>query len=149
MCNLLYLLEVGPFPISNAQELLMSFSRLFSRKVYLSGASSDSDSYGSPSSEEELKRDQDNEGGGEGRPQRRPYHKPRPSDSQLARTQPSLFDSKRPAVLIGGLTLVAFCDPKKRRRRFRDRPRRRSAGGDSTKIPTSSSSRSSSSSDVS
>ena len=85
----------------------------FSRKVYLSGASSDSESYGSPSSEEE-----DRSGRGRNRTI------PKTAD-QLARTKPALFESKRPAVLIGGLTLVAFCDPKKRRRRFRDRPHRR------------------------
>ena len=85
----------------------------FSRKVYLSGASSDSESYGSPSSEEEDR-------GARGR--NRNFQK---TADQLARTKPALFDSKRPAVLIGGLTLVSFCDPKKRRRRFRDRPHRR------------------------
>ncbi|KAH9279005.1 CLK4-associating serine/arginine rich protein [Echinococcus granulosus] len=83
------------------------------RKVYLSGASSDSESYGSPSSEDEDR-------GGRSR-----NFSSGKTASQLARTKPALFESKRPAVLIGGLTLVAFCDPKKRRRRFRDRPRRR------------------------
>ncbi|KAM3183549.1 hypothetical protein ACTXT7_010111 [Hymenolepis weldensis] len=82
------------------------------RKIYLSGASSDSESYGSPSSEEEepiYRRRRSMREGGEG----------------LSCAKPSLYDSKRPAVLIGGLTLVSFCDPKKRRRRFRDRPGRR------------------------
>ncbi|VDN96869.1 unnamed protein product [Rodentolepis nana] len=82
------------------------------RKIYLSGASSDSASYGSPSSEEEepmYKRRRSMREGGEG----------------LSSAKPSLYDCKRPSVLIGGLTLVAFCDPKKRRRRFRDRPGRR------------------------
>ncbi|KAL5105250.1 CLK4-associating serine/arginine rich protein [Taenia crassiceps] len=83
------------------------------RKVYLSGASSDSESYGSPSSEDEDR-------GGRSR-----NFNSGKTATQLARTKPALFESKRPAVLIGGLTLVAFCDPKKRRRRSRDRPRRR------------------------
>ncbi|VDM24456.1 unnamed protein product [Hydatigera taeniaeformis] len=86
--------------------------RLNLRKVYLSGASSDSESYGSPSSEDEDR-------GGRSR-----NFTSGKTAAQLARTKPALFESKRPAVLIGGLTLVAFCDPKKRRRRFRDRPRR-------------------------
>lgn len=115
--------------------LEMSFCAVFllsSRKIYLSGASSDSESYGSPSSEEE--------------PDYRRRRSVRETGDELSRTQPSLYDSKRPAILIGGLTLAAFCDPQKRRRRFRDRPGRRQRISRSSKISRSSSSDASSAS---
>ncbi|VDD74583.1 unnamed protein product [Mesocestoides corti] len=110
-----------PWPLQSPGVILF-------RKVYLSGASSDSESYGSPSSEEDERlRDR----------ARRYRNTP---TSQLARTKPALFESKRPAVLIGGLTLVAFCDPKKRRRRFRERPRRKYGEGAGSRSRSSSSS---------
>uniref|UniRef100_A0A5K3EX18 DRY_EERY domain-containing protein n=1 Tax=Mesocestoides corti TaxID=53468 RepID=A0A5K3EX18_MESCO len=115
-------------PVHGPKIGLLNGQPITRRKVYLSGASSDSESYGSPSSEEDERlRDR----------ARRYRNTP---TSQLARTKPALFESKRPAVLIGGLTLVAFCDPKKRRRRFRERPRRKYGEGAGSRSRSSSSS---------
>ncbi|BHF80013.1 hypothetical protein SprV_0702313700 [Sparganum proliferum] len=93
------------------------------RKIYLSGASSDSESYESPSS---VEGDPASAEGPQRRQNRSRFPPPPPPsrdhDASLAIptqtmcTNPNLFESRRPAVPIGGLTMVSFCRPHRRHR---------------------------------
>uniref|UniRef100_A0A0V0J4U7 CLK4-associating serine/arginine rich protein n=2 Tax=Schistocephalus solidus TaxID=70667 RepID=A0A0V0J4U7_SCHSO len=93
------------------------------RKIYLSGASSDSESYESPSSvegdsmsAEGLQRRQNRSRFPPPPPPARDHDAPPAIPSQTMCTNPNLFESRRPAVPIGGLTMVSFCRPHRRHR---------------------------------